>query len=50
MTLKIDPKFGEELACHFKIDGRNLTNSDQALECLKNFHFNGLLLSQLYID
>ena len=26
MTMKNDPKFGEELTCCFKIDMRNLTN------------------------
>ena len=28
MTLKSDTKFGEEPACHFKIDMRNLPNFD----------------------
>ena len=33
--------------CRFKIDIRNLTNFD--LQSLKSFHFNGLLLSRVYI-
>ena len=49
MTLKSNAKFEEELTCHFKIDMGNLTNSDRALESLRNFHFNGLLLSKVYI-
>ena len=28
MTMKNDPKFEEELTCHFKIDMRNLMNFD----------------------
>ena len=28
MTMMNDAKFEEELTCHFKIDMRNLTNSD----------------------
>ena len=28
MTMKNDAKFKEELACHFKIDMRNLTKFD----------------------
>ena len=28
MTIKSDAKFEEELACHFKIDMRNLMNFD----------------------
>ena len=49
MTLKRDTKFGEELTCSFKIDIKNLTNFDWAVESLKNVHFNGLLLRKLYI-
>ena len=44
-----DAKFGEELTCYFKNDIRNLTNFDQALESLKNFHLIWLLLSKVYI-
>ena len=49
MTMKNDAKFEEELTGHFKIDMRNLMNLTQALESLKNFHFNVLLLSKVYI-
>ena len=49
MTLKSDAKFGEELTCRFKIDMRKLTVFDRALKSLKKFHFNGLLLSKVYI-
>ena len=49
MTLKSDEKFGEELTCHFKIDMRDLKNFDRALRSLKNFCFNGFLLSKAYI-
>ena len=30
MTMKNDAKVGEELACHFKTDMRNLTNFDSS--------------------
>ena len=50
MTLKSNAKFEGELACRFKIDMGNVTNFDPALESLKNFHFNALLLSKVYID
>ena len=46
--MKNDAKFEEELTCHFKIDttiGQNLT---RAFKCLKNLHFNGLLLTKVY--
>ena len=50
MKLKRDSKFGEKLTCCFKIDINNLTNFDvNTLESLKNVHFNGFLLSKLYI-
>ena len=54
MTLTNVEKFVEELTCRFKIDMRNLTNFaleslKLALESLKIFHFNGLLLSKVYI-
>ena len=45
MTPKNDEKFAEELTCPFKTDTRNLTNFDPST----NFHFNGLLLSKVYI-
>ena len=48
MTMKNDAKFEEEWTCQFKIDMRNLTNFfTQALENLKNLHFNGLLLKKV---
>ena len=49
MTMKNDAKFEEELTCQFKIDMRNLTNFDLSARSLKGFHFNGLLLSKVYI-
>ena len=49
MSLKRDTKFGGESTCHFKTDMRNLTNLTWALENLKNFQVNGLLLSKVYI-
>ena len=30
MTMKNEAKFEEELACHFKIDMKNLTNFEQS--------------------
>ena len=30
MTMKNEAKFEEELACHFKIDKKNLTNFDRS--------------------
>ena len=49
MTMKNDTKFEKELTCQFKINMRNLTNFDRALENLKKFHFNGLLLTNYII-
>ena len=49
MTMKNDAKFEGELTCHFKVDIRNLIILTQALESLKNFHFNLLLLTKVYI-
>ena len=37
MTLKNNAKFEEELACHFKIDMRNLTNFDSSTQKSKRF-------------
>ena len=48
MKLKRDRKFVEESTHRFKIGIRNLTKFDPSLERLKNFHFNGLLLSKVY--
>ena len=47
--MTMNAKFEEEPTCHLKVDLRNLTNFDPALESLKNFHFNGFLLSKVYI-
>ena len=49
MTLKNDEKSEEELTCRFKIDIRNLMNLTRELESLENLHFNGLLLTKVYI-
>ena len=49
MELKRDAKFWEESTCRFKIDIRNLGNFDLSTRSFKNFHFNGLLLSKVYI-
>ena len=50
MKLTRDKKFVEESTPRFKIGITNLTKFDpQALENLKNFQFNGLLLSKVYI-
>ena len=35
--------------CCFKIDIRNLTNSDLSSQNSQDFHFNGLLLNKIYI-
>ena len=47
--MKNDAKFEEKLTCRFKIDMGNLKILTQALESLKNFHFNVLFLSGVYI-
>ena len=49
MTMKNYAKFEEKLTCRFKIDMRNLTNLTRALESLRNFHLNALLLNKVYI-
>ena len=46
MTLKNDEKFEEEMVSHFKITIKNLA---WALESIKNLHFNGLLLTKVYV-
>ena len=48
MKMKNDEKSEQELTCRLKIDIRKLTNFAQALESLKNLHFNGLLLTKIY--
>ena len=49
MTMKNDTKFEKELTCQFKIDMRNLMNFDPSTWKSQNFHFNGLLMSKVYI-
>ena len=49
MTMKDYAKLEEEMTCHFKVDMRNLTNFDLSTWSLKSFHFNGFLLSKVYI-
>ena len=49
ITMKNDTKCEEELTCQFKTDMRSFTNSTRALKNLKNLHFNGLLLTKVYI-
>ena len=48
MAMKNDTKFQEELTCHFKLTWRNWGILIRALESLKKFRFNGLLLSKVY--
>ena len=50
MTMKNDAKFKEELPYRFQIDikiSRILTRAKMS-QCLKNLHFNGLLLTKVY--
>ena len=49
MTLKSDAKFEEKLTCGLENDMRNMAIFTRALESFKNFHFNVLLLSKIYI-
>ena len=49
LKLKRNTKFEEESNCRFKIDIRNLTNFDRSTRKSQKFHFNGLLLSRVYI-
>ena len=37
MTMKNDTKFEEELTCQFKIDKKNLTNSDPSTQKSQTF-------------
>ena len=48
MAIKNDAKFEEELTSRFKIDTANWQILTRALECLKNLHFDGLLLTKVY--
>ena len=45
VAMKIHAKFEEELPHHFK----SWQISTQALDNLKNLHFNGLLLTKVYV-
>ena len=49
MTLKSDVKFEEKLTCGLENDMRLWQVFTRALGNLKNFSFNGLLLSKVYI-
>ena len=50
MVMKNDAKFEEESTCHFKLDMPGILQVlTRALESLKKFHFNVLLLSKVYI-
>ena len=50
ITMKNDAKFEKELTCRFKIVSWQIWEIlTQALESLKNFHFNAILLSKIYI-
>ena len=48
MTMKNDAKFEEELTCRFKTDMGSWQILTWALESLKKFYFNVLLLSKVY--
>ena len=47
MTLKSDTKLGDESACCFKIDMRNLANFHQSTRKCQNWDFDGILLSKV---
>ena len=47
MTLKSDTKFGDKLACCFKIDVRSLANFHQSTRKCQNWDFDGNLLSKV---
>ena len=46
--MKNDAKCEEELTCRFEIDTTNGAILTRALKCLKNWHFNELLLTKVY--
>ena len=48
MTMN-DTKIEEELTCRFKIDIRNFTNFDPSTRKSKNFYFNWLFVTKVYI-
>ena len=43
-----DTKFEKKVTCQFKIDMKNLTNSDPSARNLKNLLFHRVLLTKLY--
>ena len=47
--MKNDAKFEEQLTCRFKIGMTICQILTRALKSLKNFDFDGLLLSRVYI-
>ena len=49
MAMKNDSKSEEELTCHFKIDMTNLMDFDLSARSLKRLHFDGLILTKVYI-
>ena len=48
MTMKNDAKFEEKLTCCFKIETTFWQILNWAFECLKNLHFNEILLTKVY--
>ena len=49
MKMKNDAKIEENLTCRFKIEMRNLMIFAPSFENIKNLHFNGLLLTKVYM-
>ena len=47
MTLKIDAKFKEKLACCLENDMRNLGNFHQSTQKCQNWDFDQILLSKV---
>ena len=47
MTLKSDTKFGDKLACCFKIDMKKLANFHQSTQKCQSWDFDGMLLSKV---
>ena len=50
MAMKSDAKLKEELTRRFKIDTTIWRILTGALKCLKDLHFNGLLLTKVYMS
>ena len=48
ITMKNDARFEEELTCRFKIDTTIWQILIRIFKCLKNLHFNWLLLTKVY--